>query len=612
MQTKFVKLNANKQPMTKLNITYDSPNNLENAGLLLNDNVVLVDFDNDNATEERIIQYLKTTYPTQIIETNRGYHFYYSKPKDVNIKNGADKITVGGFQVDYKTGNKSYAVIKLNGELRKINQHLTLDNLPELPILLYPLRSKNNITGLLDGEGRNDALFCHLMLVKEQYEDINISDIAYIINVISFEEPLQQRETESVIKSVANRDSANSDIYYGDKKNIVEFAKYLVKKLDIKLYNDSLYIKSELSYVSNDNLFQREANKYLVLNRQQFSELKHQLVNYAKMIPSDKAFKVRIRNGYIENDKVIECDNEFTPFYLDVLYDSNAYDKEVDEFLNFISHDRKDMRILIEEIIGHTLMISGYPAHVFFLTGNGANGKSTFVNMLNNFTGELSSNVDISRFSDGTSLLELKDKLVNIADDIDNTFIDKAKYLKTLASGDKISERAIYAKQTKMTNTATLIFTANEMPYFKDKSGGIKRRIKIIPFDNEVKVRDPKIIDSLSSDSAKSYILKLGLHGISRIIANDYQLSSSKTIDEATKQYLSASDSIADYITKHPDIHNKTTSDVYSSYIEFCDELDIHPEKKETFSKRLNVLGYSVKNTTLMGKKIKFYVERIH
>jgi hypothetical protein len=75
---------------------------------------------------------------------------------------------------DYKTGNKSYGVVKLNGRLRDINQPLTLDNLPELPKLLYPLRSTKNITGLSEGEGRNNSLFSHLMLVKEQYEDISI------------------------------------------------------------------------------------------------------------------------------------------------------------------------------------------------------------------------------------------------------------------------------------------------------------------------------------------------------------------------------------------------------------------------------------------------------
>ena len=256
-------------------------------------------------------------------------------------------------------------------------------------------------------------------------------------------------------------------------------------------------------------------------------------------------------------------------------------------------------------------MINKYPTHLFFLTGNGQNGKSTFASMLSTFAGKLASYIDISKFNDGTCLLEIKDKLINVAEDIDSTYIAKAKYLKTLASGEVISERAIYSKPVEMRNTATLVFTTNEVPDFKDKSNGIRRRIKIIPFKKEVQEKNPKMIDLLSTQRAKSYILNLGLKGIGRIIKNGYNMSYSQIIEEATKQYYIENDSVANYINEHPNIHNKTTNDVYRSYIKFCEELELYPVKIGTFSKKLNTLGYSVSNTTIMGKKVRLY-KRIH
>ena len=154
----FIELNNDKSPKTKGKldkITYNSFDNLENAGVLLNDTVVLVDFDNDNKNEHQIIDYIDTTYPTLKVITTKGVHFYYSLPKNLTLKKKSmiDTITVGGFQVDYKTSAKQYAVIKLNGKARETNRPLSFENLPELPPLLYPLtKREDNLSGMVEHE----------------------------------------------------------------------------------------------------------------------------------------------------------------------------------------------------------------------------------------------------------------------------------------------------------------------------------------------------------------------------------------------------------------------------------------------------------------------------
>lgn len=154
----FIELNNDKSPKTKGKldkITYNSFDNLENAGVLLNDTVVLVDFDNDNKNECRIIDYIDTTYPTLKVITTKGVHFYYYLPKNLTLKKKSmiDTITVGGFQVDYKTSAKQYAVIKLNGKARETNRPLSFENLPELPPLLYPLtKREDNLSGMVEHE----------------------------------------------------------------------------------------------------------------------------------------------------------------------------------------------------------------------------------------------------------------------------------------------------------------------------------------------------------------------------------------------------------------------------------------------------------------------------
>lgn len=208
-ELKFIELKSGeKSPKTTFDVTYPSMEHLADAGLLLNDNVVLIDFDNDNGEKEKgIIEYIKLNYPTLTITTTKGYHFYYSKPTTITIKTGADVITAGGFQVDYKTGNQ-YAVVKRNGNERARSGDLTLTGLPELPQILYPIgKNKTNLSNMIEGT-RNEDIFRHLCSIRQNYSTINIEDIGNFINSNVFAEPLPDNELHRTINSVLSRDIA--------------------------------------------------------------------------------------------------------------------------------------------------------------------------------------------------------------------------------------------------------------------------------------------------------------------------------------------------------------------------------------------------------------------
>ena len=602
---KFLELNDKKQPVTSFDTTYTSLDKLDNAGLLLNNKVVVVDFDNDNENESGIMEYFKLHYPTLTIKTTRGIHFYYSKPSDVVIKNGADKITVGGFQVDYKTGTKSYAIVKHKGKMREANRELSLKDLPPLPIMMYPLPKAKNITGLAEGDGRNNALFYHLRLIREQKKDLDINMVATFINDVILGEKLETKELTSLLTSVSELEVNVNGQYNGDPKDMISFGEFIAKELDVKIYNGSLYFKDGLNYSRDKIKLNKAINKHLRLRRSQMTELEAQLYIYAELVDNKQTFNVKLRNGVIVEDNVVDYDCGFTPFYLDVSYDPNAYDKNVDDFIDFVCCNRKDMRIVLEEILGHILLVNKFPHKIFFLTGSGANGKSTFVEMITKWTGELSSHVDIANFDDGTSLASLIGKLVNVADDVDAIYLEKSKNLKTMASGNTVGARAIYSQPITLKNTATLIFTANEPPVFKDKSEGIGRRLVIIPFENKVKTRIYNLDELLSTDTAKSYLLNLALTGVKRIYDNKLEMSTSETIEQATKQYYLDNDSVLAYLNEYPAIHNNPVTSIYEAYEEYCEESNLKAVSRTKFSRRLTSLGYNLKSTTMLGKRVR-------
>lgn len=611
---KFLKLDNKKVPQEGFDVTYTSLDNLDNAGIKLNTKTVIVDFDAHTEEEQEklksVIDYIYIKYPTFKVETTRGAHLYYRVPTDYKIKNWTGQMTMLGFKVDYKTGTTSQGVIKLNGIVRKTSEpvaNLNFSKLPDLPLELYPVpKSKDNdLLCLGDGDGRNNNLYKHLLCVKDTNLDIDLSSVADFINDYLFKDKLNQAELKATVESAKNKEPTDDGKYHGDSKDMIAFAEFIAKQLDVKIYNGALYFKDGLNYSKDRIKLNKSINKFLKLRRSQMTELEAQLYIYAELIDKKQKFNVKLRNGVIVEDNVVDYDCGFTPFYLDISYDPNAYDEHVDNFLNFVCCNRNDMRQVVEEILGHILLVDRFPHKIFFLTGSGANGKSTFVEMITKWTGELSSHIDIANFDDGTSLISLIGKIVNVADDVDAIYLEKSKNLKTMASGNTVGARAIYSQPITLKNTATLIFTANEPPVFKDKSDGIGRRLVIVPFDNKVKERVYNLDELLSSDNAKSYLLNLGLAGIKRIYDNKLEISTSETIEGATKQYYLDNDSVLAYLNDYGAINNNPISSVYEAYTDYCEDSNLKAVSLNKFSRRIKSLGYDIVPTTMLGKRIR-------
>ena len=109
---------------------------------------------------------------------------------------------------------------------------------------------------------------------------------------------------------------------------------------------------------------------------------------------------------------------------------------------------KNDLRIVIEEMIGHCLMTKNFPHKVFLLVGTGANGKSTLMNVLFSMFGDLATNVPIKKLERDDYVARLTNKLVNISDDVDFNYIKSSQNIKTLASGDIVPARELYDHDT--------------------------------------------------------------------------------------------------------------------------------------------------------------------
>jgi putative DNA primase/helicase len=582
----------------------------QDAGIILNNKIVIVDFDQASTVAEQIAK----EHPTLTVRTSRGLHLYYRRPKGLIIKNWNGKLTVSGVNVDYKTGTKSLGVIKQKGMLRKMsNEHYLndLDSVPDLPFLLYPSKLKDSLYQLSDGQGRNSSLFTHLLTTREMYPDAEMTaeELSEFINEYVFADPFKPAELKTLVESVNSKKLDKESNKWLNPKDIVMTSEVLVKKLDIKYYQTKLYFLHGDHYICDNNKLLREIDKHIQLKPSQHNDLLKLFPIKAEYI-EEQDFPIKLSGGHIlDEGEVLRVDIGFTPYYLNIRYDDQAYDEKVDKFLDFLSLNRKDLRMVIEEMIGHILMTSRFPHKVFFLQGSsGANGKSTFLKMIGEFIGDLASQLTLNDFNDATSVAFLDGKLVNIGDDIDASFLEQSKNFKTLASGDPIMVRPIYSQPFKLKNRATLIFTCNEMPTFKDKSGGIARRVVVIPCENRVETRDHDIDQHLSSDNAKSYLLKLAMEGIARIMKNGGKLTDSLTIQAKTKEYFAETDNVVSF-TEEITITDKPIKTVFRQYAAYCELNGFRAVGSTEFGRRIKTLGYESKQLWKDGKNQRFYVK---
>ena len=619
---KYIELKAGtKVPAHNLNTYTTDIDKIADGALLIPENIVVVDFDH---VREDLLRDVLDKYPTRAIKTERGEHLYYSVPQNMRLYNKTNTRTYNGLVADYKTGcggKKAMAVVKQNGVMREIINAIECDNLPELPVDLYPIYSKNtSLEDLDDGDGRNSEIFSHIKILKDK--KVSDTDIGRIVNFINnkvFKTPLPMDELKATIGSAmtGGGDDERPNFYKLDKKgnevlNLTAIEMYMREKLDIREYRNILfYIKDDKKYekdtLNGTNIF-REIRKTLekeniVLNTKQDSEILHLIkTDYRIEEDKNKKYPIAFKNGWcLYRDQFLKQEKIFTPFYMDVDYDPSANDENVINFIKWFCKNDEGLITLFEEILGHILMLERFPHHIFFfVAGKGKNGKSTMLNMLNNWTDGLNSTTALDQFEKETYTYDLIGKIVNLGDDIDDTYIEKSRVIKVIAGGSKIKARALYSMPVDFKSTATLIFSCNNMPTFKDKSGGMARRVVCFPCNSNIEYGkiDLDLDDKLTTDSAKSTLLNLAIKGMKRIIANGGELTVTEASKAMTERYLIENNSVAMFFSETDvnamcdDLENNTFKKLYTIYELFCQDNGYNPVSITTLSKELSNYGF--------------------
>lgn len=214
---------------------------------------------------------------------------------------------------------------------------------------------------------------------------------------------------------------------------------------------------------------------------------------------------VDLRTGEIKPHDKNMMMSKFAPFSLS--------DKEPTKWLKFLDEIFEgDQEIIdyIHKVAGYSITGSTKEQAMFIFVGDGANGKSLFLEILNMIAGSYgaTSNVEI--------LLEKRNNAQNLGDvarlnKIRNVVTDETKIgdkmnesaIKTMTSGiGKIVARFLYGNEFEFTPIFKIFMATNHKPVIRGTDHGIWRRLKLIPFNRvfEKHEQDKELIDKLKDE----------------------------------------------------------------------------------------------------------------
>jgi len=373
--------------------------------------------------------------------------------------------------------------------------------------------------------------------------------------------------------------------------------KYNFKTLDKVIYrynNNGLYVPDGESFIEHE--------AQILLGSRAYSHTINEVVNwirretYAKLSEFDcNPVILNCSNGLL-NMKTLAL-QEHTPDYpsliqIPVLYDHRFDAPAVSKFLTEILKP-EDVDLILE-LFGYCLL-RGLPVQKsFLLIGEGANGKSTLIELLRAFLGKNNcSSISLQELEeDRFKKAELFGKLANLSSDIPSKGLHHIGTFKMLTGGDKITAERKFGHPFQFTNFAKLVFSANRPPkIFNEDTLALWRRFIIIDFPNTFPddVADKQLLAKLTNEAELVGLLNLALRGLHRLLANSV-FSYDKTIEDIAERYTMLSDPVLNFVNERCELDSEAIVDrqvLYDAFLQYCQDRRIPTKSKESFGRNL-------------------------
>lgn len=276
----------------------------------------------------------------------------------------------------------------------------------------------------------------------------------------------------------------------------------------------------------------------------------------------------------------------------------NGTPKRWIQFIDEITGGHKELGDYLQRCIGYSMTGSTDEQCIFFLYGMGANGKSTFLDIITAVMGDYAKNVESRTLmvkkndsSANSDIARLKgSRFVTAVETNEGAYLDES-LVKHITSGEIVTARFLYGNEFQYIPQFKIWMATNHKPKIKGTDKGIWRRIKLIPFTVtfDDMHKDVNLKQKLMAELPD--IMNWCLEGVR--LWREQGLNEPDIVKQTTNDYKSEMNSIGRFMDECVIVTNNkndmiTTSQLYEKYKQWATAHILDMENLNRFGRRVS------------------------
>jgi putative DNA primase/helicase len=291
----------------------------------------------------------------------------------------------------------------------------------------------------------------------------------------------------------------------------------------------------------------------------------------------------------------------FSTSQLPVAYDPQAPAPRFEQFLTEVFRDDPDAEekaVIVCEALGYSLLSTCEFEKFFLLIGNGANGKSVLLRLLEDLAGPGNvAAVQPSQFDNKFQRAHLHCQLVNLVSEIAEGAEIADAQLKAIVSGELTTVEHKMQKPFDFRPYCTCWFGTNHLPHTRDFSAALFRRAVVLTFNRTFAPdeQDQRLRDKLRDELPG--VLNLALEGMAGVFDRG-GFTSAASVEAAKDAWKLEADQVAqfaDECLKFERAAQTASAELYRAYESWADDAGIKRSlNRKNFTNRICRLGAEI------------------
>lgn len=263
-------------------------------------------------------------------------------------------------------------------------------------------------------------------------------------------------------------------------------------------------------------------------------------------------------------------------------YDPSATAPRWEQFMLEVMNGDLELVDFVQRAVGYSMTGDTREHCLFFLYGQGRNGKSTFLEVLRTLFGDFAQQSDFNTFlarkGEGprNDIARMRGARFVTAAETDGERSFDSAVLRMLTGGDTIVARRLFEEFSEFVPQHKIWLAANNKPIVKEHSEGFWRRIRIIPFTvrfaaTTARRQDKALRRKLERELPG--ILNWCLDGVAKWREGGLPVPSA--VKKSTDEYREDNDPVGEFIAQRITVSEHqwmSTTELYRHYVEWWTE----------------------------------------